>query len=60
VLRLLPATYRAAHGAEIERLGAEYLDSYRHARPPRRAFALGALLADAIAGALHAHVSAWI
>jgi len=59
-LRLLPAAHRATHGAEIERLGAEYLDSYRHAGAIRRAFALGALVADAMAGAMLAHASAWI
>jgi putative ABC transport system permease protein len=59
-LRLLPAAYRATHGAEIERLGAEYLDAYRHAGASRRAIALGALLVDAMAGALVARVSGWI
>jgi putative ABC transport system permease protein len=59
-LRLLPAAYRSVHGAEIERLGAEYLDSYRDAGALRRAFALVALLAEAIVGALVVHVSAVI
>lgn len=59
-LRLLPAGYRAAHGAEIERLGAEYLDSYRRAGAMRRAFALAALIAEAMAGALRAHLPAGI
>jgi putative ABC transport system permease protein len=55
-LRLLPAHYRATHGAEIERLGAEYLDSHQHGNV-RRAFALLALLAEAIVGAIVARVS---
>ena len=59
-LRLLPAHYRATHGAEIERLGEEYLDSHQHASKVRRAIALLALLFEAIAGALAAHASAVI
>lgn len=57
-LRLLPSGYRAAHGAEIERLGAEYLDSYGRAGAMRRVFALVALIVDALAGAVRAHASA--
>jgi putative ABC transport system permease protein len=56
-LRLLPAFYRATHGAEIERLGEEYLDAHRHSSRLRRAFALIALLAEAITGAIAAHAS---
>jgi putative ABC transport system permease protein len=56
-LRLLPSSYRATHGAEIERLGEEYLDSHQHAGEVRRGFAFIALLAEAIAGAVVAHAS---
>jgi putative ABC transport system permease protein len=59
-LRLLPAGYRAAHGAEIERLGAEYLEAYRRAGAMRRALALAALIGEALAGALRAHLPAGI
>jgi putative ABC transport system permease protein len=59
-LRLLPSFYRATHGAEIERLGEEYLDAHQHAGMFRRTFALIALLAEAIAGAIVAHLSAVI
>jgi putative ABC transport system permease protein len=51
-LWFLPRTYRAAHASEIERLGAEHLDTYRNAGKFRRALAFTALLFEAIAGAI--------
>jgi len=59
-LRLLPADYRAAHEAEIDRLGTEYLESFRHAGAMRRALALAALIGDALVGAVRTRTPAGI
>lgn len=59
-LCLLPADYRARHGAEIERFAAEYLDTYGHGGSLRRALALAALIVEALAGGVRARVPAGI